>query len=546
MSRRIQVQSKGRNAPEESREEKLEQNIFQDAAIATQTAPAGAPVTPPQSEPMTTSQETQQFLQGFVQQIMQQQDLFMQQMAERQEQHNLEIIREQENMRKEWRQQQMQHQRLMSERITPPRETLNSRMAEDTPASELNLRIDEVNPRNVNRRDSAVQRLTTFNGLTSREGILTLESDKHASITWENRSIDGFLKFLDEIDKFTLTYNQPVPYLFTHINENLQEIIAELLYVNKPQKYTTMIDIFKATTADIVEMVQIYFAPRDLAHFNTLLSNACKKYEVFQKGDFYAPTRLKLYGLRKKFKERYDFLVAGADKTSRKDCIPAINYKQGGLLNIWTDLTPEGSRESFKQMLVNGKYDTLDAFLEKYFAKVDETNNLSENIKVYKYRIGTNYEKSQETDSHQRKGERLYNMEKGEDVKDKDDVVDEEDAEVFAMGDNVKVEYTQEACPKLMLKGQCWQRDCKFSHKSALINSEKNKLIQQWSKQQDQRRPPTQVQQQRVQHKNEDKKQQLAKDPTAVNWKRNLTPPAWQKSSNAETHRRVPVATSLS
>ena len=89
-----------------------------------------------------------------------------------------------------------------------------------------------------------------------REGILTLESDKHASIIWENRSIDGFLKFLDEIDKFTLTYNQPVPYLFTHITENLQEIIAELLYVNKPQKYTTMIDIFKATTADIVEMVQ--------------------------------------------------------------------------------------------------------------------------------------------------------------------------------------------------------------------------------------------------------------------------------------------------
>ena len=61
-------------------------------------------------------------------------------------------------------------------------------------------------------------------------------------------SIDGFLKFLDEIDKFTLTYNQPVFYLFTHINENLQEIIAELLYVNKPQKYTTMTDIFKATT----------------------------------------------------------------------------------------------------------------------------------------------------------------------------------------------------------------------------------------------------------------------------------------------------------
>jgi hypothetical protein len=50
-----------------------------------------------------------------------------------------------------------------------------------------------------------------------------------------------------------------------------------------------MTDVFKATTADIVEMAQIYFAPRDLAHFNTLLANACKKYEVMQRGDFYAP-----------------------------------------------------------------------------------------------------------------------------------------------------------------------------------------------------------------------------------------------------------------
>jgi hypothetical protein len=91
-------------------------------------------------------------------------------------------------------------------------------------------------------------------------------------------------------------------------------VIAELLYVNKPQKYTTMTDVFKATTADIVEMVQIYFAPRDLAHFNTLLANSCKKYEVMQRGDFYAPTRLKLYGLRKKFKERYDLTTINGVK----------------------------------------------------------------------------------------------------------------------------------------------------------------------------------------------------------------------------------------
>ena len=48
-------------------------------------------------------------------------------------------------------------------------------------------------------------------------------------------------------------------------------------------------------------------------------------------------------------------------------------------------------------------------FLEKYFAKVDETNNLSENIKVYKYRIGggSNYDKDHEKGTRRINGEGL-------------------------------------------------------------------------------------------------------------------------------------------
>ncbi len=87
-----------------------------------------------------------------------------------------------------------------------------------------------------------------------------------------------------------------------------------------------------------------------------------------------------------------------------------------------------------------------------------------------------------------------------EDAYDNGDIVNDEDAEVFVMGENLKVECSQEACPKLLLKGQCWQRDCRFSHKSALINHEKDRLLQQWS---DQKRPSTHVQHQRVQHNDE-------------------------------------------
>ena len=139
----------------------------------------------------------------------------MTQMALRQEQMALEIMREREAQREILQ----QHQRLVVERTTPIRDNPASRIdLEETPL----LQLDGANIRNLNnRRDSASHRLTTFNGGMSREGVLTVESDKHTSIVWENRSVDGFLKFLYDIDKFILTYNQPVPHLFTHINENL-------------------------------------------------------------------------------------------------------------------------------------------------------------------------------------------------------------------------------------------------------------------------------------------------------------------------------------
>ena len=538
----IQVQR--RNPSDESREE--QQVAAAPPPPAQEPTAIASPTMPPTtSSSPGVSQEMEQFMQRFVQQMMQQQDDFMQQMVLRQEQMNLETIRERENMQREWRQHL---QRSTPERTAPTRDLQNLRSTEEIPANELIINLDDTNVRSINRRDSAVHRLTTFNGLATREGVLTMASDKHANIIWENRSIDGFLKFLDEIDKFTLTYNQPVPYLFTHINENLQEIIAELLYVNKPQKYTTMSDVFKAMTSDIIEMAQIYFAPRDLAHFNTLLSNACRKYEVIQKGDFYAPTRLKLYGLKKKFKERYDFLVAGAEKTFRKDCIPAINYKQGGLLNIWTDLTPEGSRESFKQMLINGKYDTLDSFLDRYFAKVDETNNLSENIKIYKYRIGG---KSYLTEAQQQtKQERVYNIEEKEQVQDAQD--DQDGDEVFAIEENVKMEFSKEACPKLLLNGKCWQRDCKYSHRSVIINQQKEKLMQEWSRQSDQRQPTCSTTTNQSKQQNVESGNQPLKN---GNWSRNSSSgsiqgrisnsdgskKSWQSNFDSRSHKRIPT-----
>ena len=396
---------------------------------------------------------------GFFSHMQQEQQAFMRQ-----------ILQEQRDFVEEMQRRQQREDILISGRSTP------LRLEQTSP----DVEISEPNIRRVNRRDSAVNRLTTFQS-NSREGLLTLESDKHMNIRWEIRSVDAFLKFFEEIDRFTLSFNQPVPYLFTHISENLQEVIAELLYVNKPQKYSTKMDTFKATTQDIYEMAQIFFAPRDLAHFNMLLTTACKKYEVIQKGEHYSPTKLKLYGLRQKFRERFEFLSEGATKAGRRDAIPAINYKQGGLLNVWTDLTPEGSRDPFKQMLINAKFDSLDEFFEKYFAKVDETNVLSENIKVYKYRVGIfqhTQSSSQRPTYNTSKKERLHQIE--DEMNQIPDYMDDEEDQVYSM-EKSREDFSNQACSKLVVVGTCWNRDCRYSHNPNVVEKQKEQLLRKWS-----------------------------------------------------------------
>ncbi len=449
-------------------------------------------------EEMLTSLKQEQMI--FMQNMMQMHREAMNELFDNQERLRMEMRETQQQLAQQQQiaqQQQLaqQQQVVQQQQLTQLQHTRNPEMTPapsgsnprgQTESPELTFNLPETGIRKINRRDSAVHRLTTFGGAAQRQGLLTVESDKHVNIIWENRTVDGFLKFFEDIDRFVLTYNQPIPYLFTHISENLQEIMAEMLYIHKPQRYSSKNDVFKASTQDIYEMAQLYFAPRDLAHFISLLTGACKKYEVTQKGDFYAPTRLKLYGLRQKFKERFEFLAEGAIMMSRREAIPAINYKQGGLLNIWTDLTPEGSRDAFKQMLINGKYDTLDEFLEKYFLKVEETNSLSDNIKVYKYRIGLTKTERDMPKNMEYKATKYYNIEQDNDeVRTPSEDEDEREESVFAIDNNDRAEYSREACPRLLTKGKCWQRDCRYSHKALLVDEEKERILKQWMDERD-------------------------------------------------------------
>ena len=254
---------------------------------------------------------------------------------------------------------------------------------------DLEYNQDEVSVRDL-RRDSVYGRLLEDGGPdTQGRGRLTLESDRHRDIVWKEKTVDGFMVFLSRIFHFTRSYDQKVPNIYTHVSEAIQQDLSGLLYMYKANKFRDLNDVYKANLQDIYQVTQILFAPSDLLHFTKSLAYSCNPYAVYMKFDDFSRARVALYLLRQKFRERYEFLVEGATMMKRKEALPQINFRPGGLLEIWFQLTPEQIRESFEKILQNKKryYDSLQEFLEAYFDLVDDTYNRSEQVRVVNGRI---------------------------------------------------------------------------------------------------------------------------------------------------------------
>jgi hypothetical protein len=168
-----------------------------------------SPVAPTQESKTEEMEEFYSRMQHMQDKFMQ--DMFrmhqegMQEIIQRNEIHKRELMEAQQVWSMQFRQaQEMQQPAARQQQENTEVASTNIRNM-DTTVTDLDIEMPNTNIRRINRRDSAVNRLTTFNGPANRERILTLESDKHAEIVWENRTVDGFLRFFEEIDKFTLT-----------------------------------------------------------------------------------------------------------------------------------------------------------------------------------------------------------------------------------------------------------------------------------------------------------------------------------------------------
>ncbi len=271
----------------------------------------------------------------------------------------------------------------------------------------------ETRREETKKRDSIMGGLLRFEEETTNEGKLYVASKDYLNIVWKERSLDGYMSFIEEVLEFQWSQGQKIISIFGRIDKSLKDFISDILREYLPHKYSAAEDVYKAPISDIEEAAQILLIPQDLDHFNRVLSASLKKYKVEQVGIGYQQTRANLYRLKTKFKERYNFLTSGAKVLRREEIIPALNFKPGGLLNVWMDFTPMGARSSFTNRLIQGNYPDLDSFFKSFFKIVEENSVMSQHAMTYRMRMnqgevneeGPRRDHRQHRDSYQRYGE---------------------------------------------------------------------------------------------------------------------------------------------
>lgn len=384
----------------------------------------------------------------------------------------------------------------------------------------------EAELEDLKKRDSIMGGLLRFEEEQTLKAVterVYVASSKYLDIVWKEKTLDAFMTFLEEIRDFQYAYGQRVPSIFGRIHKDLKDFVADILRHYFPHKYSAGEDVYKASITDIEKAAQILLVPQDLDHFNKVIATSTKKYKVEQVGLGYQNTRSKLYRLRTKFKERFSFLKAGATALNKEDVIPAINFKSGGLLNTWIDLTPIGSKKAFINRLIQGNYNDLDAVFSAFFAIVEETYMMGQNAMTYMMRVNQSANDASPAEGHEgysqdnkRSGETkpwnsikkdkhkmLYNMDlydmdeneacygqdrqetwwKPDDESEGDSGGMEEEMLHVMQKESVRPERQSahsQICRKYLLDGKCDTQGCRYKHLWQPMQEERSKLVQKW------------------------------------------------------------------
>jgi hypothetical protein len=75
------------------------------------------------------------------------------------------------------------------------------------------------------------------------------------------------------------------------------------------------------------------------------LKKSCEEFKVEQRDENFLPVKSALTGLKAKFLERFNFLREACEDGGEAETVPNINFKEGGILNLWMELTQGGVGE---------------------------------------------------------------------------------------------------------------------------------------------------------------------------------------------------------
>lgn len=100
------------------------------------------------------------------------------------------------------------------------------KIKDDLPVHSDNLKVSLPGVRRFNFEDDLLRRVSILD-FEQRESTMMVTSDVRPDFQWSNGTIDGFLKFLDEVDQFELKYDRKVKYLFPLIEKSLQRKISD-------------------------------------------------------------------------------------------------------------------------------------------------------------------------------------------------------------------------------------------------------------------------------------------------------------------------------
>jgi hypothetical protein len=96
----------------------------------------------------------------------------------------------------------------------------------------------------------------------------------------KNRWMVGYLRFLEEIEKFQLRNNQQVKYLVPLIEDKLREIVMSEVSMNYGEMFPTRKTIYEMDVSYLTATVQLMIKPTSKSHFLALLAYSCKEYAV--------------------------------------------------------------------------------------------------------------------------------------------------------------------------------------------------------------------------------------------------------------------------